>query len=288
MVIKSHTFMTADERLRQEIRRRQKSHMTPLTNNEAVEYLDLEPVAGWCTLDEEEKEYLYIQCEKTWYHDCRVVPNRELKTQNTMRLKQKREHKADKETSNTAKRVQYAAYENYPVYHTDKELEVVLQEQYPVVQDIPARPKYSTRLKTHIVRQQLNVRKWVYHGTTMTIGCLLSKLNDSDPTKLQKLRATLTRCMEIESIKPLLKTPPLIRAEYAVGPNTTKYRLTLDAERNKKTRAMEKAFADSNPGCEFVGHKCLYDYGKGKPLNPTAIVGQKVRPKLNHFVDVAT
>ena len=45
MAIKSHTFMTAEERLRQEVRRRKKCKEDPMTREEAEAYLDLEPLA---------------------------------------------------------------------------------------------------------------------------------------------------------------------------------------------------------------------------------------------------
>ena len=104
MAIKSHTFMTADERLRQEVRRRKKCKEEPMTREEAEAYLELEPLAGWCTPTEEEKEYLYIQRKKTWYHDCRVLPKLQVAAQHKRSLSKKRKRKEEKETTDAAKR----------------------------------------------------------------------------------------------------------------------------------------------------------------------------------------
>ena len=116
MAIKSHTFMTAEERLRQEIRRRKKCKEDPMAREEAEAYLELEPLAGWCTLTEEEKEYLYVQCEKTWYHDCRVAPKLQVAAQHKKSLFKKRKRKEEKETTDSAKRTRFAAFENVPIY----------------------------------------------------------------------------------------------------------------------------------------------------------------------------
>jgi hypothetical protein len=99
MAIKSHTFVTADERLHQELMRQKK--LPKLTEEEALVHLEEEPllVVGWCTLTEEEKEYLYLSVEKTWHHDCRVVPMQQVRSQKQKRLKRKIEQKNDKEVA---------------------------------------------------------------------------------------------------------------------------------------------------------------------------------------------
>jgi hypothetical protein len=349
MAIKSHTFMTAEERLRQEVRRRKKCKEAPMTREEAEAYLDLEPLAGWCTLTEEEKEYLYIQCEKTWYHDCRVTPKLQVADQHTKSLGKKRKRKEDKETTDAAKRTRFAAFENVPIYTNPQELETVLSEMYPPARDAQPLPKYSISMKvrsllvcllvyqfiiylvysipriylstyfsiyvcvylstcvstytfllasfclphftpvpfrllkqTQIVAQQLNARKHVY-GVSFPIGFLMSGKNDSSPTKLAALTKKLHEEMEKETRLPLTLRPPPIRAEYTLGVNPTQFRCQLDAERNIKTRAMEADFVRDFPGGEFPGHKCLYDYGRGKPVNPESINGQTVRKNFEEY-----
>jgi hypothetical protein len=275
VAIKSHTFMTADERLRQEIRRRKKSKLEPLTTEEAVGFLDEMPLAGWCTLTEEEKRYLYLHVEKTWYVDCRVVPKEKVKQQKRKRLSRKREQKTDKETSDASKRTQFAEFEGRPVYTSMDDLTDELQSLFPAGQGEEPKPKYSTALKTAIVRDQLNVRKWVY-GRKFKEGFLDSGTNDGNAGKLKKLLDAMKAVFADEAVNPPIKKPPLIRADYELGPNATAYRMTLDAERNQTTRGLEAEFIKNHPGSKFKGYKCLYDYGKGKPDNPDAIVGQKV------------
>jgi hypothetical protein len=147
MAIKSHTFMTAEERLRQEIRRRKKCIEGPMTREEAEAYLELEPLAGWCTLTEEEKEHLYTQCEKTWCHDCRVAPKLQVAAQHKKSLFKKRKRKEEKETTGSAKRTRFAAFENVPIYKTPLELEAVPSEMCPPARDAQPLPKYSISMK---------------------------------------------------------------------------------------------------------------------------------------------
>ena len=156
------------------------------------------------------------------------------------------------------------------------DLEDELQAMFPAAQDIGPRPKYSTSLKTAIVREQLNIRKWVY-GRKFREGFLDSSTTDGNPEKLAKLKAALATILKEEEKTPPVRKPPKIRSEYEVGPNTTRFRLSLDAERNEVTKRMETQFLRDHPGMVFPGHKCLYDYGKGKPENTEAILQQKVQ-----------
>jgi hypothetical protein len=96
-------------------------------HSQALAFLELEPLAGWCTLSEEEKEYLYLMVEKTWFHDCRVVPKQKVQSQKRKRLARKRDQKDEKEVADSAKRTQCSAFENIPVYKTMAELEDVLK-----------------------------------------------------------------------------------------------------------------------------------------------------------------
>ena len=104
---------------------------------QAVEYLDTMPLAGWCTLSEEDKQYLYLHVEKTWYHDSRVMPKRQVESQKRKRLLKKRELKEAKEASDTSKRAQYAIFESMPVYRSMKDLEDELKSMFPAAKDVP-------------------------------------------------------------------------------------------------------------------------------------------------------
>ena len=132
---------------------------------------------------------------------------------------------------------------------------------YPEARDVPARPMYSTALKTNIVREQLNVRKWVY-GRKFPVGFLDSGSNDSNNAKLQKLKSTLKGIMQEEVIKPPVKKPPLIRTECEIGPNPTAFRMSLGAERNQITTALEAEFIKKHPGGIWQGEIfiCLPPY----------------------------
>jgi hypothetical protein len=74
-----------------------------MTPEEAEAFLALEPLAGWCTLTEEEKHYLYVNCEKNWYYEGRTVAKNEIDVQNKSRLKRKRDGMEAKELSDMAK-----------------------------------------------------------------------------------------------------------------------------------------------------------------------------------------
>jgi hypothetical protein len=252
MAIKSHTFVTADERLRQEVLRRKKMKLPKMTEEEALTHLEEEPLAGWCTLTEEEKEYLYLMVEKTWYHDCRITPKQQVRSQKRKRLERKIEQKNEKEALDSGKRTQYATYQAIPVYQSMPALDHELESMFQAATDVPPRPRYSTALKTAIVREQLNIRKWVY-GRKFREGFLDSGTNDGDLRKLVKLKEALGSIMDEEAIVPPVACPPLIRSEYEVGPNPTAFRLSLDAERNQITRDLELKFVNNHPGGVFKG-----------------------------------
>ena len=270
MAIKSHTFMTADERLRQEVKRRKKGGLPVLTEIEALAILDEDPLAGWCTLTEDEKEYLYLQAEKSWYRDCRLAPGLRVESQKRKRLERKREQAQEKETSDRAKRAQFAQFEKIPVYTTMLQLEDVLQSMYPAAGEIPPRPMYSTTLKTAIVREQLNVRKWVY-GRKFPPRFLDSGNNDSCPKKLSKLKKELATVMADEAINPPIKKKPLVRSVYQAGVNPTAYRASLDAERNNITRQLEAEFAKHHPAGVFKGETAfrIVQYQSALPYPPS-------------------
>ena len=262
-------------------------------------------------LEEEEKRYLYLQVQKTWYRDCRLAPKREIISQKRKRLERKRTLKDDKEQSDMTKRNQFTMHECIPLYTSMCDLNNELASMFPAAIGVPARPKYSTALRTAIVREQLNVRKWVY-GRKIAEGDLCSSMADGNETKIRHLTATLAAIMEDERRVPPKKRHPKIRADYVVGPNPTSFRKLLDAERNAATKALEAQFVREHPGSVFqgddfplflmslcmssfiglfrlyelsiyvclltteTGHRCLYDYGKGCPENPEAILQQRV------------
>ena len=136
-------------------------------------------------------------------------------------------------------------------------LEDELQSFHPAARDIEPRPKYSTALKTAIVREQLNIRKWVY-GRKFKEGCLDSATNDGNPEKLANLKKTLRTILKEEAKHPPVKKPPPMRPEYELGPNSTPFRRSLDAERNHKTRELEAEFVKRHPGSIFTGETPLY------------------------------
>ena len=222
-----------------------------------IAFLDLMPLAGWCTLTEEEREYLYLNVEKTWYYDCRVVAKERVESQKRKRLARKREAKDEKEIADSSKRTQHAIFEAVPMYESMAALEDELQSFHPAARDTEPRPKYSTALKTAIVREQLNIRKWVY-GRKFKEGFLDSATNDGNAEKLANLKKTLRTILNEEAKSPPVKTPPLMRSEYELGPNSTPFRRSLDAERNHKTRELEAEFVKNHPGRIFAGKSPLY------------------------------
>ena len=195
---------------------------------------------------------MYLNVEKTWYRDCRVVPRQQVKSQKKKRLARKREQKDEKEASDSSRRTQHALFEAIPVYNSMEALNDELKSMFPAAKDVPPRPRYSTALKTAIVREQLNVRKWVY-GRKFPDGFLDSGTSDSNAGKLNKLKAILGKIMAEELATPPTKKPPLIRSQYLKGPNPTAFRDSLDAERNQITRDKEAQFVKNHPGAVFEG-----------------------------------
>jgi len=193
-----------------------------------------------------------LQVEKTWQQDALRIPKQEVKSQKRKRLVKKRDLKDEKETADSAKRTQYATFEAIPLYTTVADLRDEMESCFPAAGDIPARPRYSTALKTAIVREQLNARKWVY-GRKFPEGFLLSGSNDSSPDKLKKLLQTFSQVVQEEAKDPPVKKPPSIRAYYTLGPNSTKFRRSLDDERNKTTKDLEATFLENHPGMVFKG-----------------------------------
>jgi hypothetical protein len=160
--------------------------------------------------------------------------------------------KDDKEQSDMTKRNQFTMHECIPLYTSMCDLNNELASMFPAAVGVPARPKYSTALRTAIVREQLNVRKWVY-GRKIAEGDLCSSMADGNETKIRHLTATLAAIMEDERRVPPKKRPPKIRADYIVGPNPTSFRKLLDAERNAATKALEAQFVREHPGSVFQG-----------------------------------
>ncbi len=99
-------------------------------------------------LEEEEKRYLYLQVQKTWYRDCRLAPKREIISKKWKRLERKRTLKDDKEQSDMTKRNQFTMHECIPLYTSMCDLNNELASMFPVAVGVPARPKYSTALRT--------------------------------------------------------------------------------------------------------------------------------------------
>ena len=176
-----------------------------------------------------------------------------------------------------AKRVlQYNEHLKYPVYHTKDELAVVLRNAHESI----GAAMYSTAMQVEIVRTQINVRKFVY-GASLEKGALLSKLRDGNPVKLQLLRSRLHRFFEAEIEKPLKLKPPTIRATFKKALNPTKQRTALDNERNEEAARMTTEFYETFEAGIFSGWRCLYDYGRGHPTNPEALVGLLVTKDFN-------
>lgn len=113
----------------------------------------------------------------------------------------KRDLKDEKETADSAKRTQYAAFEAIPLYTTVADLRDETESYFPAAGGIPARPRYSTALKTAIVREQLNARKWVY-GLKFPKGFLLSGSNESSPDILKELLQIFSQVVQEEAKDP--------------------------------------------------------------------------------------
>jgi len=75
---------------------------------------------------------------------------------------------------------------------------------------------------------------------------------------------------------PALLTPPNIRRKYNTHMFATILRTELDRDRNAITKAMTDAFIAAHSGGVFKGWRCSVDYALGHPLNPEALVKQRV------------
>jgi hypothetical protein len=64
--IKSGTFITQEERLRLEQKRRKKSHLPARSKEECAAFANEDSLVGWHSLDEETKEYLYTASRGRW------------------------------------------------------------------------------------------------------------------------------------------------------------------------------------------------------------------------------
>ena len=64
--IKSGTFITQEERLRSEQKRRKKAHLPAMSKEESAAFANEDSLAGWHSLDEETKEYLYKASRGRW------------------------------------------------------------------------------------------------------------------------------------------------------------------------------------------------------------------------------
>ena len=107
--IKSGTFNTQEERLRAEQKRRKTSHLPPLPHEECIAFAKEDPLAGWHSLDDETKEYLYKASRGRW-KAMGAEDKRLMKLQRRKRLANKERDRDDKEAKDSARLIRYNEY----------------------------------------------------------------------------------------------------------------------------------------------------------------------------------
>ena len=112
--IKSGTFLTQSERLREEQKRRKQCRLPAMTRDECVAFAEEDPLASWHSLDPETRDYLYKTSRGRWRmmgkEDCRLM-----KLQRQNRLNNKERLRLDKEARDSNRLVRYNEYLKYPV-----------------------------------------------------------------------------------------------------------------------------------------------------------------------------
>ncbi len=150
--------------------------------------------------------------------------------------------------------------------------------------------KYTATMQCEIVFTQLQYRRDCL-TRCLRPGALCSSHTGSAQSKLQQLLQHFASVLcDEQHISSLLK-PPSIRRKYASHMFATSLRSQLDRDRNLITAAMTEAFIAAYEGgtftgwrCTvaayeggtFTGWRCTVDFSRSHPLNPEALIGQRV------------
>jgi hypothetical protein len=136
-------------------------------------------------------------------------------------------------------------------------------------------PKYTPAMQVEIVSAQLQYRRDCL-ARCLRPGALCSNFKGTAAEKLKALLINFKAALSDEGALPSLLKPPSIRRKYTSHMFATALRTQLDRDRNKVTKAMTEAFLAAYEGGVFTGWRCTVDYSLSRPLNPEALVGQRV------------
>ncbi len=92
--------------------------------------------------------------------------------QQQQKLKNKETLREDKEARDSGRLLRYNEYLKYPVYITMPDL----SQELGATHESNGASKNSVAMKVEIVRTQLNIRKYVYGGAILPMGCMHSQL----------------------------------------------------------------------------------------------------------------
>ena len=246
----------------------QAAHEDPLTPNEAKLFLLKEPLLGCDNFGPEEERKIFELCrKKTRAYFATIRKKKRVQVGEDLKRKEEQVAAAERREAKALER--FKSKENYTVYHSAQELRAELARKHS-----SGKCMYTTAMKVDIVLAQLQFRRDCLLRT-LRPGTLCSSVKD--PTRrLVSLVESFARVVEDEQLYPTLLSPPEIRRVYQTHPFANDARKELDANRNAVTREMTRHFLEVYDGGIFVGWRCTVDYAKGHPLNPGALVGQKV------------
>jgi len=241
-------------------------------------FLLKEPLLGCDHLGEEEELRVFKSCRKAsrkYHADITKAKGNQVSAD----LRRKETHVAETEKREARALERFMAKRNYQVFHTVLDLQRELGKKHDT-----GVPMYTPAMKVEIVEAQIQYRR----------DCLLRKLRpgalcssvSGSIRKLDALMDSFSIIIEDELRFPALLKPPEIRKTQQSHPFSNKARQTLDEERSMVTREMTRNFMDTYEGGVFLGWRCTIDYSRSYPLNPEALVGQRVAKlfeSVEHF-----
>ena len=228
-----------------------------MTKDECLAFANEDPLAGWHSLDEETKEYLYKASRGRW-RSITAEDKRLLQLQRKNRLQHKEALHEDKEARGSSRLLRYNEYLKYPVYLTMKDLFDELHSRH----SSNGAAKYTIAMKVEIVRTQINIHKYVY-GAHLPKGCMHSKLWDGSQAKLDMLLSVLKRLLSRCDGSLPAKVLPKIREEVEPHFNPSAFRQKLGVERNAETGVLSQQFYEVYQAGVFTAWRCTYDVGRG-------------------------
>ena len=302
LALKTGIFVSYEKRVRILNSRRNTQGLPPLSGEAAFDVVSKSPMFLLEKMTNDEFEKVYMNCRKMTTPTFKNL-RADKKLQLAADLDRKEQQVREQERREMRALQRFKDRENFEVFKTMEEILELFKAKHPT-----GSFKYTAVMKCEIVVAQLQYRRDCLNRV-LPQGAMCSSHKGTPEAKLKDLLGNLKRCMkdeakfflprsffsfarfqrsffsfcDLQARIPALLTPPTIRRKYNSHMFATTLRTELDRDRNAITKAMTEAFVAAYSGGKFKGWRCSVDYAMGHPLNPKALVGQRVSKDFEHY-----